>query len=99
MTRPEPIIIYGLHVFAAMNVDATINAQIKREINCGDVILANVIIFAKDLDIADFMLNLMGYWPECEVIFYLHLPDARTYRPLIRAVTPNKESFPYFYQN
>lgn len=99
MTRPKPIVFGNLLVFAALNIEATIQARANETIDDETLILANLIVFARDLTTADFMLNLMGYWPECEIIFYLHLPKAKEYKPLIRAVSPNQESFPYFYQN
>lgn len=99
MKQPEPITFNGLHVFAAYNLEQTLIARQTYLITDDMLILESLIIFARNLDIADFMLHLTGFHPECEVIFYLHLPEASNYRPLIRAVSQNNKSFPYYFNN
>lgn len=99
MKQQEPITFKGLHVFAAFNIRKTIIARESWHITDEMLILENLIIFAKSLDIADYILNVTGYHPECEIIFYLHLPQALDYRPLITAVTHNNKSFPYYFNN
>lgn len=94
----EPITFNGLHVFAAFNLRETVNARESFQITDEMLILENLIIFAKNLYIADYILNLTDH-TECEVIFYLHLPEALYYRPLITSVTKNNISFPYYFNN
>lgn len=98
MLKPKAIIFNGLHVFAAFNIRETIIARESWQITDEMLILENLIIFAKNLNIADYILNLTDH-PECEVIFYLHLPEALDYRPLITSVTKNNISFPYYFNN
>lgn len=98
MKKAEPITFNGLHVFAAFNLRETVNARESFQITDEMLILENLIIFAKNLDIADYILNATDH-PECEVIFYLHLPEALDYRPLITSVTKNNISFPYYFNN
>jgi hypothetical protein len=95
----EPITFLNMHVFAAYNLEQTLIARQTYQITDDMLILESLIIFAKNLETADFMLYLTGLHPECEIIFYLHLPEAKDYRPLIRAVTRDHKSFPYYFNN
>lgn len=89
----EPITFLNMHVFAAYNLEQTLIARQTL------LILESLIIFAKNLETADYILHTTGFHPECEIIFYLHLPEAKDYRPLIRAVTIDHKSFPYYFNN
>lgn len=99
MNNPLPIIFNGMQVYAAYNIRETIKARHLCEISNEELILAPLIIFATSHEMADVILNLTGFHPECEVVFYLHLPQAKDYRPLIRAVTIDHKSFPYYFNN
>lgn len=99
MNKLEPITFAGMEVFAAMNINQTIQMRYDKKIDDDMLILAPVIFFAKNIQIADYMLWFTGLHPECGIIFYIHIDGGKNYRPLIRVVTKNKESFPNFYQN
>jgi hypothetical protein len=99
MNKKEPITFKGMHVYAAYNIRETLKARELNEISDQCLILENVIIFATNHEMADLILYITGFHPECEVVFYLHLPQAKDYQPLIRSVTKNNKSFPYYFNN
>lgn len=99
MNEKEPITFKGMHVYAAYNIRETVKARELNEISDQALILENVIIFATNHETADVILWITGFHPECEIVFYLHLPEANNYRPLIRSVSRGNRSFPYYFNN